>query len=76
MKMYGFTRSILWQSLENWQKLSEDYKTGYTKIIIYNIVVHNFIFVRLYQVIIQLHVSAKLQGHLQADLWVGGVYNW
>ena len=29
-------------------------------------------FYLLYQVVIQLHVSAKLQGHLQADLWVGG----
>jgi len=48
------------------------------KIIIYNIyikntVVHNFML--LYQVIIQLHVSAKLRGHLQADLCVGGVYS-
>jgi len=25
---------------------------------------------------LQLHVLAQLEGHLQVDLWTGGVYNW
>jgi len=36
--------------------------------LLYNIVYKTLYFIRLYQVISQLHVSAKLRGHLQADL--------